>query len=95
MNPYDLCVAIKMIDGKQHMVCWHVDDLKASHVHAKVNDDFLEWLNKKYGTLANVMATRGDTHDYLAMILKFTKDGKVIVDMTSYIKKWRKSFRIS
>ena len=82
VNPYDPCVANKMIDGKQHMVYWHVDDLKASHMHEKVNDDFLEWLDKTYGTLAKVMATRGKEHNYLAMILKYTKDGKVIVDMT-------------
>ena len=92
MNPYDPCVANKMVDGKQHTVCWHVDDLKASHVNAKVNDDFLVWLNKKYGTLAKVTATRGRIHDYLAMILDFTNDGKVIVDMTRYIGKMVEEF---
>ena len=92
VNPYDPCVANKMIEGKQHTVCWHVDDLKASHVHEKVNDDFLEWLNKKYGTLAKVTATRGKEHDYLAMILRYTKDGKVIVDMTRYVEKMVEDF---
>ena len=28
INPYDPCVANKMIDRKQITVCWHVDDLK-------------------------------------------------------------------
>jgi hypothetical protein len=28
LNPYDPCVANKMVDGKQMTVCWHVDDLK-------------------------------------------------------------------
>jgi hypothetical protein len=28
LNPYDLCVANKVVDGKQMTVCWHVDDLK-------------------------------------------------------------------
>ena len=32
INPYDPYVANKMIDGKQMMVLWHVDDLKVSHV---------------------------------------------------------------
>ena len=31
MNPYDLCMANKMVNGKQLTVAWHVDDLKASH----------------------------------------------------------------
>jgi hypothetical protein len=32
LNPYDPCVANKMINGKQMTVCWHVDDLKVSHI---------------------------------------------------------------
>ena len=28
INPYDPCVANKIIDGSQHTVIWHVDDLK-------------------------------------------------------------------
>lgn len=32
INPYDWCVANKMIDGKQCTVVWHVNDLKISHV---------------------------------------------------------------
>jgi hypothetical protein len=31
LNPYDPCVANKVVDGKQMTVCWHVDDLKVSH----------------------------------------------------------------
>ena len=34
INPYDPCVANKMLDGKQLTVCWHVDDLKISCVDA-------------------------------------------------------------
>jgi hypothetical protein len=41
-NPYDPCVANKMIDGKQHTVRFHVDDLKSFHVNSKVNDEFLK-----------------------------------------------------
>ena len=32
INPYDPCVASKTINGNQMTVCWHVDDLKVSHV---------------------------------------------------------------
>ena len=31
INPYDPCVANKVINGSQMTVVWHVDDLKASH----------------------------------------------------------------
>ena len=34
INPYDPCVANKMIDRKQLTVFWHVDDLKISCVDA-------------------------------------------------------------
>ena len=37
LNPYDLCVANRMVDGTQQTVCWHVDNLKISHKDAAVN----------------------------------------------------------
>ena len=92
VNPYDACVANKVVEDKQHTVCWHVDDLKASHVNTKVNDDFLEWLNEVYGKEGEVKATRGDTHDYLAMWLIFLSSGKVVVDMRYYVKKMIEDF---
>ncbi len=48
-NPYDPCVVNKIIDGKQLTIRFHVDDIMSSHVDSTVNDDFLTWLNKKYG----------------------------------------------
>jgi len=39
INPYDWCVANKVIDGKQCTIVWHVDDLKISHV----SPDDLMW----------------------------------------------------
>ena len=50
VNPYDPCVANRIVNGKQHTVTWHVDDLKSSHVDSKVNDQFLEWLKQKYAS---------------------------------------------
>ena len=45
-NPYDPCVANKMVNGKQQTIQFHVDDLLSSHVNPKVNDNFAIWLNK-------------------------------------------------
>ncbi len=50
VNQYDPCVANKTVDGKQHTITWHVDDIKSSHVNPKVNDDFQEWLKEKYAS---------------------------------------------
>ena len=84
-NPYDPCVANRMINGKQHTVRFHVDDLMSSHVDPKVNDKFHAWLNKMYGEHGEVKATRGKIHDYLGMTSDFSKKGKVIVSMTDYM----------
>ena len=32
LNPYDLCVSNKIIDGKQFTIYWYVDDKKISHI---------------------------------------------------------------
>ena len=47
-NPYDPCVANKMVKGKQLTVTFHVDDLKASHVDRVVVDDFIRWVDFMY-----------------------------------------------
>jgi hypothetical protein len=70
-NPYDPCVANKMINSKQHTVRFHVDDLMSSHVDSKVNDKFEVWLNKMYGAHGKVKTTRGKIHDYLGMVFDF------------------------
>ena len=62
VNPYDPCVANKMINGKQHTISWHVDDLKSSHVDPKVNDEFHKWLQAEYGQVKDVTVTRGKRH---------------------------------
>ena len=84
-NPYDPCVANRMVNGKKHTMRFHVDDLMSSHMEAKVNDQFLIWLNKKYGGYGAVKATRGKRHDYLGMTLDFSTDGTVVVDMCDYV----------
>jgi hypothetical protein len=88
VNPYDICVANRTVYGKQQTVTWHVDDLKSSHVNPKVNDEFAEWCEKTYGSddLGHVKVVRGKVHDYLAMIMDFTQDGALKVDMKYYIQ---------
>jgi len=87
VNPYDPCVANRMVNGKQHTIVWHVDDLKSSHVDPEVNKEFLVWLNKKYADdgIAEVKATFGKVHDYLGMTLDFTEGGVLKVDMKDYV----------
>jgi hypothetical protein len=94
VNPYDPCVANRYINGKQHTITWHVDDVKSSHVDPKVNDDFHAWLEQMYGdpNIGQVKAVRGKRHEYLGMVLDFTQPGKVMIDMTDYVKKMTEDF---
>jgi hypothetical protein len=39
LNPYNGCVANKIVKGKQITVCFHVKDCKISHEHPKVVDE--------------------------------------------------------
>ena len=91
-NPYDPCVANKQVKGKQLTIRFHVDDLMSSHIDPTVNDEFLKFLNHKYGTHAEVKATRGGTHDYLWVMFTF-RDGELIVDMVDYVKSMLKEFQ--
>jgi hypothetical protein len=75
------------------MAC--VDNLKSNHVDSKVNDEFTEWCEETYGSedLGNVKVIRGKIHDYLAMILDFTEDGALKIDMRYYIEGMLEEFR--
>jgi len=50
-NPHDPCVANKMVNGKQHTIRFHVDDLMCNHVDPEVNTKFPKWLNSKHGSM--------------------------------------------
>jgi hypothetical protein len=93
-NPYDPCIANRQVNGKQHTVTWHVDDLKSSHVDPQVNDDFLKWLEKTYGdsNIGKVKATRGKRHNYLGMTFDYSTPGQVKVEMIDYVKAMVKAF---
>ena len=49
INPYDPCVANKMINGKQMTVILHVDNLKVLHVGKNENTKFAELMMTIYG----------------------------------------------
>ena len=94
VNPYDICVANRMVNGKQHTITWHVDDVKSSHVDPKVNDEFHEWCEKMYGSdeTGHVKVVRGKTHDYLAMVLDYSQEDKLRIDMRYYVKDMLEKF---
>ena len=85
-NPYDPCVANRLVDGAQRTVRFHVDDLMSSHVNPMMNTKFGEWLEKMYGEYKAVKPLRGKVHDYLGMSFYYSSKGVVTVDMVAYVK---------
>jgi hypothetical protein len=62
-----------------------VDDLKLSHVDAKVVEDTITWLKSIYGE--DMRVSLGKKHDYLGMDLYYSFQGEVKVMMVDYLKR--------
>ena len=87
INPYDTCVANKIVRGTQMTVVWHVDDMKISHKMHEAVTSFMNYIKDRYGQIGKVKMTRGKVHEYLGMKLDYTIEGKVKIDMVDYVKK--------
>jgi hypothetical protein len=90
INPYDGCVANKVVKGKQVMVCFHINDCKISHKSSAVIDDMIAWLRTEYKSIFEdgswqMKVHRGKTHKYLGMLLDFSHKGQCGVTMYDYI----------
>jgi hypothetical protein len=86
INPYDWCVANKMMNGRQCTVLWHVDDLKISHVVPNTVTEVIQLLEEELGKEAPLTKMRGEVHDYLGMTLDFSSPGQANVLMVDYIE---------
>lgn len=88
LNPYDLCVASKEINGTQFTICWYVDDIKLSHRDHREVTKMLNMLEGKFGSM-NI--TRGLEHTYLGVNFVMN-DGKIELLMIDYIQDCINSF---
>lgn len=59
INPYNWCVANKMIDRKQCTIMWHVEDMKISHVNDKTNVSIIKLIDNEFGKEAPLTITKG------------------------------------
>jgi len=89
LNPYDPCVANKIVNRKQFTICWYVDDLKLSHRDPEEVTKMIKLLEKHFGEM-NV--ERGSKHTYLGMNFEI-KNKKVIMKMKDYLTEFIDSFR--
>ena len=83
INPYDGCMANKVIKGKQIKICFHVDHCKISHESSKVIDDTIDWLRSEYERIFEdgsgaMKVNCGKVHKYLSMLLDFSHKGSCI-----------------
>eukprot|EP00956_Cyclotella_meneghiniana_P026461 scaffold57247_cov37-Cyclotella_meneghiniana.AAC.7 len=90
LNPYDPCVANKIVDGTQMTVVWHVDDLKISHKKKGEIDKLLAFLKSKYGN--GLVVHEGHVHDYLGVDHDYSEKGVVKLSMIKHIDRIFKDF---
>ena len=91
INPYDPCVANKMIGDKQMTICYHVNDCKMSHVASTAVDDMIDWLRSKYESIfedgsGKMTVHRGKVLKYLGMTLDYSVAGQVKISMCDYVE---------
>jgi hypothetical protein len=51
INPYDPCVANKIIEGEQMTISFHVDNCKLSHRKKTVMDRMIGYLRQEYESI--------------------------------------------
>jgi hypothetical protein len=90
INPYDPCVANKIIEGKQMDIFSHVDDCKLSHRNKKVMYSMIEYLREDYESIFEngtgaMTVSRGKIHNYLRMTLDYTVHIQVKNTMFDYV----------
>ncbi len=83
LNPYDLCVANAIIDGKQCTIGWYVDDNIITHVDPNQVTWVIDKIEERFGKM---VVSRGKSHDFLGMKLDFLEDKTVTVGMKEHIK---------
>ena len=83
INPYDTCVANKVINGKQCTIVWYVDDLKVSHVEREVVLNVLQSIEERFS--GELTINTGRKHVYLGMDITFTGERTVQIKMKDYL----------
>ena len=92
INPYEPCVANKIIDGQQMTICYCVYACKLSHRRSKVNDQMIKWLRQEYESIledrsGKMTVSRGKVHKYLGMTLDYNVRGQVQITIIDFLDK--------
>ena len=78
-NPYDQCVANKILEGGPLTIVLHGDDVKSIHKDKKLVDNFEQWIEFMYGypNTRRVKLLRVKFHEYFPMALYYTTKEEV------------------
>ena len=70
--------------------------MKASHVDPEVNKEFAKWCEEQYGNeeLGHIKVNNDKRIDYLGMIMDFSEEGILKLDMKYYIQSMLDEFPV-
>ena len=71
---------------------WHVDDVELSRINNVEVERCIQWFEDKHGKIGEVKVNRGRIHKYLGVVLNFTQEGAVIVDVSQHISSMENIF---
>ena len=83
VNPYDMCVANKVIEGMQCTILWHVDDCKVSHPSKTVVCQVIVDLEEQYGKMT---VKHGREQTFIGMDITFLQNGEVKFYMKGHVE---------
>ena len=92
INPYDMCVANKKINGHQCTIGWYVDDTMIAHKDPNVVKAEIAHIEKHFGEMTK---THGAKHSFLGMNIEFAGDGTVMIDTNNYLREVIEDFEKS
>ena len=93
-NPYDSCVANKIINDKQFTLVWHFDDLKLSHEDGREVSKMITWFKSVFEEkeIGKIKVSIGNKHKFLGMNFNFNNYQEVQINMKNYIEDMIKTF---
>ena len=92
LNPYDMCIANKLENGKQITIAWYVDDCICTHEDQKVLDNVADMLQRHFGKMD---VKKGKEHNFLGINFTIRDDKKIEIEMKRAIQETIDMFETS
>ena len=82
LNPYDMCVSDKGINGKYCTIECYVDDNKFSHVEQDIIDDVISKVEDRFPVIT---LAKGNVNTFLGIKISYLKNRRIAINMKEYI----------